>query len=266
MLIAPPTTVQPKGHPVPENKVPLEVELDLCRRAQAGDAKARDAVVLAALPWVRRYAVKATRNTTYDVEDAYAEGVLALFEALEPGRFDPDRGLRFATYASYRVRLRIDDMKHRENSAHSGRAVHYLRCQPGEERGQDRAAFASACRMVELQLENDRETFDCSDGRNSASSATRYTALTRWARRLRDDGLVEDPELLYVEALTTERVLEALEALPELEKRVIAIEFCSDARSTALEIAEIAGVPVIEARAARERGLRAMRRALRGVR
>jgi RNA polymerase sigma factor for flagellar operon FliA len=70
---------------------------------------ARDTLAERYMPLVRRIAKRAARLVpqAVDVEDMVAAGHLGLLDALES--FEPDRGIRFSTFCSYRVRGAILD-------------------------------------------------------------------------------------------------------------------------------------------------------------
>lgn len=81
-----------------------ETELALCRRAVAGDDEAASRLVASNLRKVLHVA-RQHRGQGLPLEDLVHEGALGLLESL--GRFDPDRGLRFFTYATFHVRRRM---------------------------------------------------------------------------------------------------------------------------------------------------------------
>ena len=79
-------------------------ENELARRYRAGDKAAGDLLVSASL----RYVVKIAhgyRGYGLKLADLVSEGNLGLLKALS--RYEPERGLRFMTYASYWVRAQI---------------------------------------------------------------------------------------------------------------------------------------------------------------
>ena len=81
-----------------------EEELDLGRRARAGDAHAREHLIERNLRLVVSVA-KRYRGMGLPFEDLIQEGNLGLIKAAQ--RFDPDRGNRFSTYAIWWIRQAI---------------------------------------------------------------------------------------------------------------------------------------------------------------
>src|SRR5215208_1786611 len=79
-------------------------EIDLSKRAKAGDKGARQRLIEKNLRLVVSVAKK-YRGMELPFEDLIQEGNIGLMKAVE--KFDPDRGWRFSTYATWWVRQAI---------------------------------------------------------------------------------------------------------------------------------------------------------------
>jgi len=79
-------------------------EVELAEALNAGDQEARKRMILSNLRLVVRIA-KSYRNRGVDLQDLIEEGNLGLIAAVD--RFDPARGKRFSTYASWWIRQSV---------------------------------------------------------------------------------------------------------------------------------------------------------------
>ena len=100
------------------SRIPLldrEEEQALARRARAGDEAAKQRLVKANLRLVVQVARRHV-NRGLPLPDLIEEGNLGLLRAVE--KFEPERGLRFSTYAVWWLRHFIDRKSTRLNSSH----------------------------------------------------------------------------------------------------------------------------------------------------
>jgi RNA polymerase sigma factor (sigma-70 family) len=81
---------------------------DLVRRAQAGDSVARERLIDRTLPLVSSLA-RRFRTEGLEQTDLVQEGIVGLLRALE--RYDPERGVPFAAYATWWVRQSLQDAR-----------------------------------------------------------------------------------------------------------------------------------------------------------
>jgi RNA polymerase sigma factor (sigma-70 family) len=81
---------------------------ELVRRAQAGDATAREQLIVRLLPLVSSLA-RRFRTEGLDQTDLIQEGIVGLLRALE--RYDPTRGVPFAAYATWWIRQSLQDAR-----------------------------------------------------------------------------------------------------------------------------------------------------------
>jgi len=91
-----------------------EEELELTRKASAGDMESRNRLVEANLRFVLKIAFECWRPG-YPLMDIISEGCLGLIRAIE--KFDPDLGFRLTTYAGLAIKRRIVYfiVKHRQH-------------------------------------------------------------------------------------------------------------------------------------------------------
>ncbi len=79
----------------------------LTTQAQNGDVKARNRIVEALIPMVRRIAQRYFANRNVEEGDLVSYGVMGLMQAIET--FDPSRGFKLQTHASNRIHGEIKD-------------------------------------------------------------------------------------------------------------------------------------------------------------
>jgi RNA polymerase sigma factor for flagellar operon FliA len=228
-----------------------EVELrDLWRRyKEEGDDGARERLVVAYSPMVKFVAGRLGAGLPSHVEDAdlISYGLVGLIGAIE--RFEPERGIKFETFAMTRIRGAIIDelrsldwvprsvrSRAREIETAQAKLEHELQRAPTE------AELASKLNMTEAELQSALleianssvyaldELWTVSD-----SSGDQVSLLDTIA----DEGAA-DPQEALASTEVKDRLTEAIGGLPEREQLVVALYYYENL--TLREIGEVLGV------------------------
>ncbi len=228
-----------------------EVELrDLWRRYKdQGDNTARERLVVAYSPMVKFVAGRLGAGLPSHVEDAdlISYGLVGLIGAIE--RFEPERGIKFETFAMTRIRGAIIDelrsldwvprsvrSRAREIEQVQAKLEHELQRAPSE------SELAAKLNMTEeelqgalLEIANSSvyaldELWTVSD-----SSGDQVSLLDTIA----DDGAA-DPQEALATTEVKDRLTEAIGGLPEREQLVVALYYYENL--TLREIGEVLGV------------------------
>jgi RNA polymerase sigma factor FliA len=228
-----------------------EVELrDLWRRYKdQGDNTARERLVVAYSPMVKFVAGRLGAGLPSHVEDAdlISYGLVGLIGAIE--RFEPERGIKFETFAMTRIRGAIIDelrsldwvprsvrSRAREIEQVQAKLEHELQRAPTE------AELAAKLNMTEEELQSALleianssvyaldELWTVSD-----SSGDQVSLLDTIA----DEGAA-DPQEALATTEVKDRLTEAIGGLPEREQLVVALYYYENL--TLREIGEVLGV------------------------
>jgi RNA polymerase sigma factor FliA len=228
-----------------------EVELrDLWRRyKEEGDANARERLVVAYSPMVKFVAGRLGAGLPSHVDDAdlISYGLMGLIGAIE--RFEPERGIKFETFAMTRIRGAIIDelrsldwvprsvrSRAREIEAAQAKLEHELQRAPSE------AELAARLDISEEELQTSLleianssvyaldELWTVSD--SSGDSVSLLDTIS--------DPRAEDPQESLASSEIKDRLTEAISSLPEREQLVVALYYYENL--TLREIGEVLGV------------------------
>jgi RNA polymerase sigma factor for flagellar operon FliA len=228
-----------------------EVELrDLWRRYKVdGDASARERLVVAYSPLVKFVAGRLGAGLPSHVEDAdlISYGLMGLIGSIE--RFEPERGIKFETFAMTRIRGAIIDelrsldwvprsvrARAREIEAAQAKLEHELQRAPSEEElaaklGIDEEELRSSL----LDIANSSvyaldELWTISD--SSGDSVSLLDTIS--------DPRADDPQESLASSEVKDRLTDGISSLPEREQLVIALYYYQNL--TLREIGEVLGV------------------------
>ena len=228
-----------------------EVELrDLWRRyKEDGDQSARERLVVAYSPMVKFVAGRLGAGLPSHVEDAdlISYGLMGLIGSIE--RFEPERGIKFETFAMTRIRGAIIDelrsldwvprsvrSRAREIEAAQAKLEHELQRVPTE---------------AELAAKLGSSEEDLQTSLLEIANSSVYALDELWSVRdssgdqvslldtIADDGSA-DPQEALATSEVKDRLTEAIASLPEREQLVVALYYYENL--TLREIGEVLGV------------------------
>src|SRR5512133_964986 len=214
-----------------------EVELrDLWKRyKQDGDASARERLVVAYSPMVKFVAGRLGAGLPSHVEDSdlISYGLMGLIGAIE--RFEPERGIKFETFAMTRIRGAIIDelrsldwvprsvrSRAREIEEAQQKLEHELQRAPSEQE------LAAKLGLSEEELQ---------EPLLEIANSSVYALDERWAI---SDPSAADPQAALDTTEVKDRLAEAIASLPEREQLVVALYYYEGL--TLREIGEVLGV------------------------
>lgn len=195
----------------------------------AGGAAATDELVERHMPLVKHIAAKFMYNLPPSVEysDLVSMGLVGLLDALS--RFDPERGIKFDTFATYRIRGAI--LNQLDALSWVPRGV--------RERSKklDRAAASLADRLGRMPTDEEISA-EAGMGAAEYAKALAESAPVSFIPIDADPDLEdrlpelssvkESPEVLVEQALRVERVASCLKQLPEKERVTVSLYFYDD--------------------------------------
>jgi len=185
----------------------------------------------------RRVSDRLPRDAAVQIEDLMSWGAIGLLEAFD--RFDASRGIKFSTYAEYRIRGAMYDALRTHDSFSRRRRQLARRLEQAEESARKRLGYEPPPEVVAAELDMTLDDYWLAVDRVKPVSHVSFSGEDQTGRPLAETLIGDDcgPSARLTAAEARRLLNEAIQELPERERQSIMMYYGKD-----MSLAEIAAV------------------------
>ena len=212
-------------------------EIDLSKRTKKGDRAARKRLIERNLRLVVSIAKK-SRGYGLPFEDLIQEGNIGLMKAV--GKFDPDRGYRFATYATWSIRQAVqravaDKGRTIRVPVHMGEKIRKMARTYNELSAElERSASdEEVAGRLEWKVEDVREVKDAMSDATSLNQPLNSDEGSSELGEFVEDERASDTPNMVLSEMESSQLEEAIARLPERLRYVLVRRYGLDAKNPA---------------------------------